>query len=352
MHSVHSSAVPSVTSAEPIESPNVSVVIPCYKVRQHILGVIAHVPERVSRIYVVDDCCPEGTGEYVQNKCTDPRVQTVIFHKHNKGVGGAMVSGYRAALAAGATVIVKIDGDGQMDPRLLYRFINPILSGQADYTKGNRFFDIELVASMPRVRLFGNSVVSLINKLSCGYWNTMDPSNGYTAIHATALRQIPLEKIDERYFFESDMLFRLNISRAVVMDIPMEARYGGETSNMNIANVALNFPGKYVERFLKRIFYNYFLRDFNAGTVELVLGILLILAGVGFGIVRWYMSIESGTPATSGTVMLSALPILLGFQLLISAVSFDIGHVPSVPLHVLLSPSRFRHFGASDRSGP
>ena len=146
------------------------------------------------------------------------------------------------------------------------------------------------------------------------------------------------------------MLFQLNVARAVVMDIPMEARYGTETSNLNVANVALNFPGKYFVRFFKRIFYNYFLRDFNAGTVELVLGLLLILAGVGYGILRWGMSIESGMVATSGQVMLSALPILLGFQLLISAVAFDIGHVPTTPLHVLLSPSRTRDFvGAGPR---
>jgi glycosyltransferase involved in cell wall biosynthesis len=345
MHSVHQSLVPAMFS-EPLERPTVSVVIPCYKVRRHILDVIAQVPEGVSRIYVVDDCCPEGTGQFVQAQCGDPRVQPVIFHEQNRGVGGAMVSGYRAALADGATVIAKIDGDGQMDPCLLDRFVNPILAGKADYTKGNRFFDIELVASMPRVRLFGNSVVSLINKLACGYWHIMDPSNGYTAIHATALRQIPLDKLAKRYFFESDMLFRLNIARAVVMDVPMEARYGDEKSNLTVANVALNFPSKYLSRFVKRIFYNYFLRDFNAGTVELVLGLLLIVAGVSFGILRWGMSIESGTPATSGQVMLSALPILLGFQLLISAVSFDISHVPTLPLHVLLSPPRQRAVAA------
>ena len=339
-----------VDTVDLVERPNVAVVIPCYKVRDHILEVIRLVPASVSRIYVVDDCCPQRTGQYVESHCDDARVQTVIFHEKNKGVGGAMVSGYRAALAEGATVIVKIDGDGQMDPRLLDRFVEPILAGKADYTKGNRFFDIELVASMPRVRLFGNSVVSLITKLVCGYWNIMDPSNGYTAIHATALRHLPLDRIAPRYFFESDMLFQLNIARAVVMDVPMEARYGDETSNLNVANVALNFPGKYVIRFFKRIFYNYFLRDFNAGTVELVLGLLLITAGVAYGVLRWSMSFETGMVATSGQVMLSALPILLGFQLLISAVAFDISHVPTTPLHVLLSPSRTRDFvGAGPR---
>jgi dolichol-phosphate mannosyltransferase len=326
----------------PAGSPIISVVIPCYKVRDHILAVIEKIPARVSRIYVVDDCCPEGTGRHVHRHCIDPRVQEIIFHQHNKGVGGAMVSGYRAALADGATVIVKIDGDGQMDPTLLDRFVEPILSGKADYTKGNRFFDLELVASMPRARLLGNSVVSLINKFVCGYWSIMDPSNGYTAVHAAALQHIPMGRIDERYFFESDMLFRLNIARAVVMDVPMEARYAGEPSNLNIATTALKFPGKYAVRFVKRIFFNYFLRDFNIGTVELLLGTLLIVAGTAFGILRWSMSLESQIAATSGQVMLSALPILLGFQLWISAIAFDISHVPTMPLHVLLSPARSR----------
>jgi len=321
-----------------MESPNIDVVIPCYKVSRHILAVIAQIPEIVSKIYVVDDCCPEGTGSHVRENCPDPRVR-VIFHEQNKGVGGAMISGYRAALAEGAGVVVKIDGDGQMDPGLVNRFVDPILSGKADYTKGNRFFDIELLASMPRARLFGNSVLSLVNKAASGYWHMMDPTNGYTAIHSVALSRIPLEKIDQRYFFESDMLFRLNVARAVVMDIPMEARYGVETSSLNIAKTALNFPGKYMGRFIKRIFYNYFLRDFNAGTIELVLGILLILAGTAYGILRWYISAETGIPATSGRVMLSALPILLGFQLLISAVAFDIAHVPTIPLQLLLLPS-------------
>ena len=342
MRSVHRSPEPLAELTEPRERSHISVVIPCYKVRDHVLAVIAKIPDRVSRIYVVDDCCPEGTGRYVQSDCQDPRVQAVIFHEGNKGVGGAMISGYRAALADGASIIVKIDGDGQMDPGLLDRFVDPILSGKADYTKGNRFFDLELVASMPRARLFGNSVLSLINKFVCGYWNIMDPSNGYTAIHAAALHRIPLQKIQERYFFESDMLFRLNVARAVVMDIPMEARYAGEPSSLSIAKVALDFPGKYVQRFVKRIFFNYFLRDFNIGTVELVLGTLLILGGAGFGFLRWYLSIERQIPATSGQVMFSALPILLGFQLWISALSFDISNVPTVPLNVLLARSRTR----------
>ena len=247
------------------------------------------------------------------------------------------MTGYRDALSAGARVVVKIDGDGQMDPADLDRFVEPILLDRADYTKGNRFFDIELLRAMPRTRLVGNSILSLVNKLCSGYWNIADPTNGYTAIHADVLRLLPLDKIDDRFFFESDVLFRLNVIRAVVADVPLEARYGDELSSLSVTRATLEFPGKYLVRFLKRIFYSYFLRDFSAGTVALIAGTLLALGGSLFGAWRWYLSGLTGRPATSGEVMLSALPVLVGCQLLISAVNFDILAVPAVPLHPRLA---------------
>jgi dolichol-phosphate mannosyltransferase len=318
---------------------HIAVVIPCFKVKATVLSVIARVPPSVASIHVVDDGCPEQTGRHVQAACRDPRV-TVTFHERNKGVGGATVTGYRDALAAGATIVVKVDGDGQMDPADVDRFVRPILAAQADYTKGNRFFHIELLRGMPRTRLFGNSILSLVNKLTSGYWNIADPTNGYTAIHADVLRLLPLAKLDERFFFESDMLFRLNVVRAVVADIPLQATYGDEASSLSIARTSMEFPSKYVTRLLKRIFYTYFLRDFSAGTVALVVGTMLALAGSAFGAWRWYLSGHTGRPATSGEVMLSALPVLVGCQLLISAVNFDIVNVPSVPLHPTLSARR------------
>jgi dolichol-phosphate mannosyltransferase len=318
---------------------HVAVVIPCFKVKDLVLSVVERVPPEVASIHIVDDCCPEHTGLHVQSHCRDPRVR-VLFHQENKGVGGATISGYRDALSVGATVVVKIDGDGQMDPADLERFVGPIRLGRADYTKGNRFFDIELLRAMPRARLFGNSILSLVNKLSSGYWNIADPTNGYTAIHSDVLRLLPLSKLDERFFFESDMLFRLNVMRAVVADVPLEAKYGGEVSSLSVTRASLEFPGKYIARFAKRIFYSYFLRDFSPGTVALVTGTLLTVAGATFGAWRWYLSGVTGRPATSGAVMLSALPVLVGCQLLISAVNFDIVNVPSVPLHPTLASRR------------
>jgi glycosyltransferase involved in cell wall biosynthesis len=313
------------------EAARVAVVIPCYRVRQYILDVIRGIGPDVSAIFVVDDACPEQTAALVRQECADVRVK-VLTHAENQGVGGAMITGYRAALADGADVVVKIDGDGQMDPALIPRFIRPIMNGDADYTKGNRFYDLAFLRAMPRTRLFANAVLSFVNKIASGYWDIMDPTNGYSAIHRTALAALPLEKLDRGYFFESDMLFRLYTIRAVVRDVPMPARYQGETSNLRIGHVAAAFPLKYLRAAFKRIFYAYFLRDFNAGTLQLFLGLLIAGSGAIYGVARWIHSSIIGVPTTSGAVMLAALPVLVGVQLLLGALNFDVQNVPREPL--------------------
>ena len=315
----------------------IAAVIPCYKVRARIGGVLSAIGPEVTSIYVVDDGCPERTGDHVEATNQDPRVK-VVRCAENLGVGGAVKAGYRVALSGGADIVVKLDGDGQMDPALVPALVRAIAEGRADYVKGNRFFDLAHLASMPRLRLFGNAALSLVNKAASGYWDVMDPTNGFTAIHARVLALLPLEKVADDYFFESDMLFRLGTLRAVVLDMPMAARYAGEPSSLNIGRVALRFPGRYLARFFKRIFYGYFLRDFNAGTVQLVLAALLGAGGTAFGLRHWSLSVSTGIPATSGTVMLAALPILLGGHLLISAINFDIANVPRRPVHPLMGP--------------
>ena len=185
---------------------------------------------------------------------------------------------------------------------------------------------------MPKLRVLGNTLLSFANKLISGYWDLMDPANGFTAIHRTALSAVPLDKIDPRYFFESDMLFRLNVARAVVADLPMRAVYADEKSNLRIGRVLLVFPWQYLNRFVKRLCFNYFLRDFNAGTLALLFGLLLVASGTVFGLYHWMAGDFSGTEATAGTVMLAALPVILGFQLLLFFLQFDIMSVPKRPL--------------------
>lgn len=320
--------------------PSIAVVIPCYRVRENVLGVIERIGAEVQHIFVVDDACPDQSGAHVAAHCRDPRVR-VLYNARNLGVGGTVSEGYRAALEVGAQIVVKIDGDGQMDPAMLPRIVAPIVSGKADYAKGNRFFSPEDLRGMPAIRLLGNAVLSFVSKLASGYWDIMDPTNGYTAIHSAVLRLLPLQKVDPRYFFESDMLFRLGTLRAVVRDVPMTAQYAAETSSLRIRSVALEFPGKYLSRCIKRIFYLYFLRDFNVGSIELVAGSLLLGFGVLYGSYQWLYALSAG-PAPTGVIMLAALPVIIGFQLLLAAVSFDVSNVPRIPLQ--------EQYRASDRA--
>lgn len=310
----------------------IAVVIPSYKVKGHIEEVITQIGPEVQLIYIVDDACPEGSGKFVKSRVSDPRVH-VLFSSENQGVGGAVMKGYSAAIDDGADVIVKIDGDGQMDPALIPDFIMPIITGDADYTKGNRFYNLEEVRAMPKVRLFGNAVLSLMAKFSTGYWNIFDPTNGYTAIHADIVRHLPLAKISNRYFFETDILFRLNTIRAVVVDVPMTAKYGDETSSLKISNIIGEFLFKHIRNFLKRIFYNYYLRDMSLASLELPIGILLLMFGLGYGVYNWRLSALTDTVTPAGTVMLSALPILTGIQLILAFFGNDIGSVPRIPRH-------------------
>ena len=309
----------------------IAVAIPSYKVHAHVLDVIARVPPQVERIYVVDDKCPQDSGAFVQQHCTDPRVR-VIFHDENQGVGGAVVSGYRAALEDGMDIVVKVDGDGQMDPALIAHFPRPIERGRADYTKGNRFYRPESLRGMPPLRLFGNAALSFVNKLSTGYWPIMDPTNGYTAIHTAVLRELPLHKLERRYFFETDMLYHLNTIRAVVHDVPMDAVYADEESSLKVSKVLPEFMVKHVNRFFKRYVYLYLLRDFNIGSLYSLLGVVLCGLGVVFGGWAWLRSLTTGQPATSGTVMLAALPLIIGIQFLIAFLHHDVERVPSQPL--------------------
>lgn len=252
-----------------LKNKTIAVVIPSYKVTLHIEGVIAKIGAEVDRIYVVDDACLDGSGRLVEESVKDTRVQ--VIYSDNLGVGGAVMMGYNAALKDGYDCIDKIDGDGQMDPDLLPAFVEPILDGHVDYTKGNRFFSLEDVESMPFARLAGNAILSFMCKASSGYWTIFDPTNGYTAISQHAASLLPMKKISNRYFFETDILFRLGTFGAVVQDIPMRAVYGNETSSLSINKVLPTFMFGHMRNFSKCILYNYFFA-----------GIFCSVCGIGF----------------------------------------------------------------------
>lgn len=325
-----------VTSVHP---PRVAVVIPCYKVTRHILGVIAAIGPEVTAIYCVDDACPELSADLIERQNTDARVR-VVRRAENGGVGAAVLSGYAQAVADGMDVMVKIDGDGQMDPLLLPHFVNPILRGDADYTKGNRFWDLTQIRQMPWIRRVGNLGLSFLAKASTGYWDTFDPTNGYTAIHARVAERLPVEVISKRYFFETDVLFRLNTMRAVVADVPMDARYGDEQSNLSIGKVLGEFAVKHLRNLLKRIAYNYYLRDLSIASFELVAAAILLVGGATYGGWHWWQAASQDLPSPVGTVVLPAIALVSGLQFLLAFIGYDIAAVPRRALHGSLIPLR------------
>lgn len=309
---------------------NIHVVIPAYRVERHIVDLLGRIGPEVKRIFVVDDACPNDSGKLVEKSVKDKRVK-VLYNPENLGVGGAVIAGYRAALTEGADVIVKLDGDGQMHPEDIPTLVRPLLKGDADYAKGNRFDSLDDLYLMPRIRILGNAVLSLWSKLSSGYWSITDPTNGFTAIHRVALQRVDLAKLSKRFFFESDMLFRLNLAGAVVEDVSLPARYGDEKSNLKISKVLVEFPWKFTKNQVKRVFYRYYLREWSIASIELPIGSILVAFGAWFGISSFLAAAEAGRETTAGQATISSLAIILGVQLLLSFLSYDIQSEPRVP---------------------
>ena len=302
--------------------PKIIVVIPCYKVSKQILKVISNIPEEISCIILVDDQCPEKTGEYVSKNINDPRV-TILTNSKNLGVGGATKVGYLQAIKYQADIIVKLDGDGQMHPKDIAKLSKAITEEKYNYAKGNRFFTIKNVKQMPIIRKFGNLVLSFMSKLSTGYYEIFDPNNGFTAIDSDYLTQLPLDEIDNRYFFESDMLYQLNLLGAKVLDIPLPAIYKDEHSSLNIWQSVIIFPKKHLINFVKRIIYTYYLRDFNIASVQLLVGSIFFWWGSVLGLTTWLHNMKNGVSSATGTIMLVGILIITGVQLLLSFLNFD-----------------------------
>ena len=310
----------------------IAAVIPCYRVEMEIQSVLQTIPSYIRHIIVVDDASPDSTADLVTAAAKEDDRILLIRHPANQGVGGAMVTGYRKALELEAQVVVKIDGDGQMDMNHLPKLLQPLLDGRADYTKGNRFRDFKSLGQMPFVRRVGNMGLAFLAKLATGYWHMFDPTNGFNAIRSEVLAQIPLEAIDRTYYFETSMLANLYLIGAVVKDVPMPARYQGEVSSLLIHRILFEFPPKLFVTFLRRLVLKNFIYDFSMGSIYLLAGVPLLLFGLTFGIYKWIQYASQGIPAPTGTVMLPTLCVLLGLQLLLSAIEIDLRSVPTEPL--------------------
>lgn len=301
------------------------IVIPAYNEERHLSEVIAGVPEYVDSIIVVDDCSTDETARVVASLNHNRLIS--LKTDRNQGVGGATMLGYLKAKELDCDIVVKMDGDGQMTSEHLPRLLDAITDG-FDYAKGNRFLAGTSLAAMPNHRLIGNIILTFLNKLASGYWHIFDPQNGYTAITREALERLDLSKLHRRYFFENDMLIALNFNRARVVDVAIPAKYGSEHSDLNPFKAGITFPLLFIPRFWRRIYQKYILRDFSPIALFLVMGLLLFGWGFIFGAYHWILSVLTNHVATTGTVMLAVLPLILGFQLVLQAIVLDIQETP------------------------
>ncbi|MCU1441999.1 MAG: glycosyltransferase family 2 protein [Cryobacterium sp.] len=295
-----------------------------------IATVIETMPPYVDHIIIVDDCSPDGTSDVVR-RVADNRV-TLIRHEENQGVGGAIITGHRAAMELGSDVNVVMAGDAQMDPAYLPALLDRVTRDGYGFAKANRFFAPESFEGMPKHRVFGNIVLSFMTKLASGYWNLFDPQNGYTAIRTEVLRRVPLDRVSRRYSFENDLLIHLNILQVGAVDVPIPAVYADEVSSIRLSKVVPELLNLFMRGFWRRIWYRYVLWSFSPIALLLVLG--LVLFGIGTVVALWVcFQIASSVIATAATVMLAALPLMIGTQLLISALQLDIQASPSHPTY-------------------
>lgn len=302
------------------------VVIPAYRAAETVGGVLRQLPDFVDSALVVDDGSPDGTSQAAM-AVGDSRVECVR-RERNGGVGAAMATGFGRALAEAGDLIVKMDADGQMDPSALPDLLRPLVAGEFDYAKGNRFYDLASLRKMPLARRLGNAALSLLTKAASGYWNVYDPQNGYLAIRRDALERLDLDSLDRGYFFENSMLVQLNIIGARVAEVPLSAVYRGEQSSMNLTRIVFVFPWKLLCAGLTRLRLKYFGMDFSPIAVLLIMGMLLFVGGTVYGAYEWIKNALVGVATPAGTVMLAALPTLLGAQLLLNALLLDIGQTP------------------------
>jgi len=304
------------------EEQKIAVAIPCYKVEQHLERVVQGLPAFVDIIILVDDCSPDRTGALVDRLAVSDSRIVALHHTENRGVGGAMKTAFAKAVEMGADVVVKLDGDGQMDASYIASLVEGLR--EADFAKGNRLFNRQMLRRMPMVRRIGNMGIGFMVKAASGYWNVSDPVNGFFAIRTATLSQMDMQRVADRYFFESSMLIEMHYAGARISEVPMPAIYADETSNLSIGKTLFSFPPKLIVAWIRRLHLSYFVYDFNICSLYLLVGLPSFLFGLVFGLVNWIHYASLGSPSPTGTIMVAVLTFVLGFQMLLAAAQYDI----------------------------
>ena len=297
-----------------ISNKSISVVIPVFNVGESIKNFLKQIPEYVDQIYLIDDCCPLKTGKIAEERKSDFKKVSIFYNNKNLGVGGAVKVGYQESLKNNIDIIVKIDGDNQMNPNEINKLVEPLLNGEYGYGKGNRFLMKEEIENYPIVKFYGNIFLSFMSKLSSGYWDIFDPINGYTAITKECLQKLNLDKIDNGYFFESDMLYNLYLCKFRVKDIPVKIKYyKNQIQNMSVIKESFNFLFKNISRTIRRVKIIYFNNNFTLGSFFAGMFFLNFVFTLFYGGFNYFYHYISNEFAPTGVIVISAVSLLLMF---------------------------------------
>jgi len=306
-----------------INDKKIAVVVPCYNEEKQIAGVINTMPEFVDFIIVVDDASTDKTYEIIKDIASKNKKITFLHHKNNSGVGSAISTGYKTALEIGADVTAVMAGDGQMDPADLYNVVIPVISGTADYCKGNRFFYLKGIERIPRYRLLGNFILSAFTKIVSGYWHISDTQCGYTAISKEALNNIDISKIYPRYGCPNDILTKLNIADMRVIEVPVNPLYNvGETSKMKIPRVIFPITMLLIKLFFYRMFQKYIFKTGHPLVLAYAVSGLLFIISLIINIYIIIKLIITGE-IPKAALITTGFTLIISIQLLITAFMMD-----------------------------
>jgi glycosyltransferase involved in cell wall biosynthesis len=302
------------------EGRTVAVVVPAYNEEALVGSTVSGIPAFVDHIIVVDDGSKDETAARAQT--ADKRVE-VIPHERNQGVGAAIVTGYRRAIAIGVEVTCVMAADGQMDPDDLETLVRAIAIDETDYAKANRLFTGQAWQLIPRTRYLGNAALSFMTKIASGYWHVADSQSGYTAVNLETLKLLDLDRIYRRYGFPNDLLVHLNVFNRRVRDYPSRPIYGvGERSGIRLRHVVPKISWLLLKGFFWRMGQKYVIRDFHPLILFYMLGIVLFAGGLLLGVAEVVLRI-AGNAVPSATIVLVALLVISGLQLLLFAMWFD-----------------------------
>lgn len=311
------------------KNKSIAVAIPYYNAANQIEKVIASLPDFIDTIIIINDNSSEPLPlEIIKKKCDEKTQLVFLENEINLGVGGATQKGFQYAIGQGFDIVIKVDADNQMDTSYLEKMLKPIINGKVKMTKGNRFRDTKAIKNMPIVRRIGNLALSFLTKAATGYWNNFDPTNGFIAIKVSVLKKIDFSNLSNRYFFETSLIAELYFTGAKIKDIAMPPIYGDEKSNMKVWKMPVIFLISLIKILFKRIIKKYFLFDFNIGSLYILFGMPLFLFGVFFGLYEWWFYASQNIFAPTGTIMIVSLSIIIGFQLVLQAIQYDIFNAP------------------------